>query len=38
MAGVAEVVVFLSGHLGSYVYAHIVNKQAALIPRVTELG
>lgn len=39
MAGVAHVVVFLSGHLrGLYVDAHIVDKQAALIPRVTELG
>jgi len=39
MAGVAQVVVFLSGYLlGSYVYAHIVDKHAALFPRVTELG
>jgi len=38
MAGVAQTVVFLSGHLGSYVEAHIVDKHAALIPRVTELG
>jgi len=38
MVGVAHVVVFLSGHLGSYVDAHIVDKHAALIPRVTELG
>jgi len=38
MAGVAQVVVFSYGHLGSYVDAHIVDKHAALIPRVTELG
>ena len=39
MAGVGQVVVFLSEHLlGSYVDAHVVDKHAALIPRVTELG
>jgi hypothetical protein len=39
MAGVAQLVVLLSGHLlGSYVDAHIVDKHAALILRVTDLG
>ena len=39
MAVVAQVVVFLSGHLlGSCVDAHIVDKHAALIPRMTELS
>jgi len=39
MADVAHMVMFSSGHLlGLYVDAHVVDKHAAIVPRVTELG